>query len=64
VKRILLICVLVLAALPVSLHAQACKPTRVFAAEADHFTLGGKASEANSGEMHSVRIPCKTAPRS
>ena len=55
-KRLFL-CAVLLVAFPTIAHPQAKKPTHVFAAQGDHFTLDGKPFKVLSGELHYARIP-------
>jgi beta-galactosidase len=56
-KRILVLCVILLAAFPATAPAQGKKTTHVFATQGDHFTLDGKPFKVLSGELHYARIP-------
>ena len=56
-KRTLILCVILFAALPAIAPAQGKKTTQVFATEGDHFILDGKPFKVLSGELHYARIP-------
>jgi len=56
-KRTLILCVILFAALRAIAPAQGKKTTQVFATEGDHFILDGKPFKVLSGELHYARIP-------
>lgn len=56
-KRILLTCILAIAALPAISQQAPAVPSHAFTIQDDHFALNGKPFKIISGELHYARIP-------